>query len=86
MTEIKINNNLTVNNVMAELSHIKIAIKHEVTNVLFIDLKDINHIDASGLAMLIEVKNIAKNFNKYLKFINPTQNILKMCNLYYVEL
>ena len=49
-------------------------------------LKDINHIDASGLAMLIEVKNIAKNFNKYLKFINPTQNILKMCNLYYVEL
>jgi ABC-type transporter Mla MlaB component len=86
MTEIKINNNLTINNVMTEFNYIKSAIKDEISNSLFINLNNINNIDASGLAMLIEIKIIAKSFNKNIKFINHTQNILGMCELYYVEL
>lgn len=75
-----------LNNVMAELDRIKLTINNEDVKSFFIDLAHIKNIDVSGLAMLLEIKTIVKNLNKNLSFINHTKNILKICELYYVEL
>jgi ABC-type transporter Mla MlaB component len=76
---------LTIKNVMEELTNIKNQI--DIYNEVFcIDLKNIDMIDAAGIAMLVEIKQYAKKCNKHIEYTNHTINITKMCQLYHVKL
>jgi ABC-type transporter Mla MlaB component len=83
--DMKINCIINVNTVMQELDNIKNQLQTN-GSTLVINLANIEIIDVSGLAMLLEAKIIAKQQNKQLKFTGHTSNILKMCLLYHVEL
>jgi ABC-type transporter Mla MlaB component len=83
--DINLNSIINVNTVMEELERIKSQLQINC-NTLILNLANIETIDVSGLAMLLEAKIIAKQQNKQLKFTGHTINILKMCQLYHVEL
>lgn len=61
---------------------------HLVTNnkeILF-DLAKLETIDTAGLALLIELKNLAKSCNHKLGFENGGNQIITLCQLYKVNL
>jgi ABC-type transporter Mla MlaB component len=49
---------------------------------LDIDLSTISRVDSSGIALLVELKNMAKRHNWQLNYLSPTSEILKLCSLY----
>lgn len=77
-------NKLLINTVMPELNQASMLLNN-VDN-LHIDLNNITHIDSAGIALLIELKSIAKQQNKQLFYDNPTPDILRLCKLYQVNI
>jgi ABC-type transporter Mla MlaB component len=56
------------------------------TKKLDMDLLNLTKIDTSGIALLLELKKIAKKHNCRLNFINQTEQLKKLCQLYQVTL
>lgn len=53
-------------------------------NILKIDLNEVSHCDSAGLALLIEIKQISKKYNKVCQIQNiPTivQTIAEFCGI-----
>lgn len=71
-------------NILSELKKISGIIS--INNVIDIDLDNIVSIDSAGIALFIELKNIAACQSKRLNFLNPTPDILRLCQLYRVNI
>lgn len=50
------------------------------------DLSKLETIDTAGLALLIELKNLAKSCNHKLSFENSGNQIITLCQLYKINL
>ena len=50
-----------------------------------LDLKEVNEIDSAGVALIIELKQLAKNKNYHFTINNPSQSVLRLCSLYNVN-
>lgn len=47
-----------------------------------VDLAGIEVIDSAGIAMLIEINNMAKSLDHQIYFYNPSPIVSDFCNLY----
>lgn len=50
------------------------------------DLSNVTEIDSSGIALIIELKQTAKNKNCSFILNNPSVAVLRLCNLYKINL
>ncbi|MCE2706146.1 MAG: STAS domain-containing protein [Proteobacteria bacterium] len=75
---------LLINNISKELNTLSdLIIKNDS---LQINLEHVDHIDSAGIALFIELKQIAQTHGKNISFINLTSSITKLCQLYQVNL
>lgn len=51
-----------------------------------IDLGSVSQIDSSAIALLVELKSIAKRYSCDLNYINHTPIIERLCQLYKISL
>ncbi|MFN8769880.1 MAG: lipid asymmetry maintenance protein MlaB [Neisseriaceae bacterium] len=84
MKEYTFQNRLLLTTLTAELKNVSLVL--DKTDNLVIDLSNISSIDSAGIALLIELKNIAKQKNKQLFYNNPTEDITRLCKLYRVTI
>lgn len=81
---------LTIANVATILKQFKDSLncaKSQTANTLInIDLGQIQQIDSAGIALLLELKNLANKANYSVEFTNLPDNIVNWCNLYRVVL
>ena len=80
---IKLNGELVIETITKQITIIN---KHLLSNNLIIDLSNINKIDTAGVATLLELKNQAKNSLHKISYINTSDNIKNLCNLYQITL
>lgn len=52
---------------------------------LTLDLSGVTEVDSSGIALLIELKQLAQKKNCILTIDNPSSAILRLCNLYKIN-
>ena len=50
-----------------------------------LDLSNVSEVDSSGIALILELKQVAKNKNCTLSIDNPSPAILRLCNLYKIN-
>ncbi len=87
--EYNLNNILTMHFVSCEFKKIHSLFKSKLNshiNNFVIDLQNIITIDSSGIALLVEIPNIAKRYNKQIKYINHTQDIHTLCKIYSIKI
>jgi len=53
---------------------------------LQINLDNIVQIDSAGIALLVELKNIAHAMHGQITYLGATNDILKLCSLYDIEI
>jgi ABC-type transporter Mla MlaB component len=53
---------------------------------LDIDLANICRLDSAGIALLIDLRNLANRHNWQLNYLSPTTEVLKLCSLYGVSI
>ncbi len=75
---------ITLNHIASQLPSLKKLLKKDV--LVEFDLSEVKHIDSAGIAMLLELRNIAFQLQCQLKFINSNNVIERLSKLYKVEL
>ncbi|MBY0379676.1 MAG: STAS domain-containing protein [Burkholderiales bacterium] len=75
---------LRFDTVPEQLSTISDLLKNN--KVLEINLKNVTDIDSAAIAMLIELKNIANTNGTQISFVNSSQDVLRLCKLYCINL
>lgn len=75
---------LTLNNISIVYRDVIHLIKG--SKVVALDLSHINEIDSSGIALLCELKQVAKTYGSTLNLQNPSSAVLRLCKLYKITL
>jgi ABC-type transporter Mla MlaB component len=75
---------LVIDNINLLLEQLSLVISPNQSVIL--DLSIVPNIDSAGIALLVELKKIAKKNQCALQFINPTIDIKNLCQLYQVVL
>ena len=73
-------NPLTINTINAQLIYLTNIIKHNTE--LQLNLSEITNIDSSGIALLIELKQVAVQSHCVLLFQNTTEAVQRLLTLY----
>ena len=79
----KLNKSLRIDNVNSVYNQFSTYIKHQANVV--IDLEELVVIDTAGLALLLELKSLCERYIINLKFINITECVYKLLNLYQID-